>query len=70
MKKADRCEICNSKGSVDCLKCPEYDTCDNCGRRVCYYVAVTVDEDELWCRPCCRQHGFSKSEIKTQNVKL
>lgn len=77
MKKADIAEDCNTKGSKDCLKCPEYETCDNCGRRVCKYISVDVADDynnkdieELWCRICCKEHGFSKQEIETGRVCL
>ncbi len=75
MKKADIDEMCDSKSSKDCLKCSEYDTCDNCGRRVCKYISVIVEDDylnrndgELWCRICCKEHGYSKQEIETGRV--
>ena len=63
MKKADINEkYCKRQ---ECRNCKEYDTCDNCGRRVCYYVAVFVGEDEeVWCRPCARRSGASKEDIK------
>jgi hypothetical protein len=71
MKKTDICETCDSTGSKDCLKCPEYDTCDNCGRRVCKYVSVSVKYEEmLWCRLCAIKHGFSKSEIESGAINF
>lgn len=75
MKKADLDEMCDSKGARDCLinKCPDYDICDNCLRRVCKYVSVIVVDnydDPLWCRYCCREVGFSTSEIESGRVYL
>jgi hypothetical protein len=71
MKKADICEECDSQGTIDCKKCPEYDTCDNCGRRVCKYVSVLIkDCEELWCRICAKEVGFSQSEIASGEIEL
>ena len=78
MKKADILkpgEECNTKGPNDCRAyCPEYDTCDWCGRRVCKYVAVSVyhgdstESEELICRPCARARGWNTREIETQAI--
>jgi hypothetical protein len=71
MKKADLAQWCGTMGTTDCQKCPDYDTCDNCGRRVCKYVSVDVnDSEELWCRYCAREHGFSKSEIESGTINF
>lgn len=78
MKKADIDEQCDSKSARDCLvnKCSDYDTCDNCLRRVCKYVSVLVsdpinkEDEELWCRYCCRETRFSTSEIESGRVYL
>jgi len=77
MKKADIDKICNTRGFKDCLKCSEYDTCDNCGRRVCKYVSIIIadnynerNDEELWCSYCCKEYGFSKREIETGRVYL
>ena len=69
MKKADIHEDCDSSGSQDCKNCPEYDTCDYCGRRVGYYAAVFVD-DEVWCRHCARSAGASEEDIKEQRFQI
>lgn len=74
MKRADIDEICDSKGPQDCNKCPDYDTCDYCGRRVCKYVSIIVSDtenpqdEELWCRYCCKNAGFSSSEMEKGKV--
>ena len=68
-KKSDICETCDTKGTKDCIECPDYDICDNCGRRTCNYVSVHVEE-ELWCRVCCKEKGFTDREIKTQICQL
>jgi MinD superfamily P-loop ATPase len=83
MKKADIIddETCETTGAQYCSDCPDYDTCDNCGRRVCKYVSVIVADNEkeykedefvgeLWCRYCCREAGFSTSEIESGRVYL
>jgi len=57
---------------ADCRKCPETDKCDSCSRRMCKYVAVNVyfcgEADELICRYCAKEQGWSKTEIATQAV--
>ena len=72
MKKADLCECSGWQSIKDCQQCPEYNTCDYCGRRVCQYVAVNVyhrgESEELICRPCARGMGWNSSEIKTQAI--
>ena len=72
MKKADLCECFGWRSIADCKECPEYDTCDECGRRTCKYVAVTVyhngESDELICRPCARKQGWNKREIASQAI--
>lgn len=78
MKKSDIIDdgTCETIGAQYCLDYQEYDICDNCGRHVCKYVSVIVAdtedkrefEGELWCRYCCREHGFSKSEIESGRV--
>jgi len=76
-KKADilepRCE-CTTRGTQDCICCPEYDTCDICQRRVCKYVAVNTYQngefDYLICRPCARNLGWNENEIATQAIDL
>lgn len=79
MKKADIIDdgTCETIGHKYCLKCTDYEKCDNCNRWVCKYVSVIVvdDEDsrnseELWCRYCCREYGFSGSENERGKVYL
>ncbi len=74
MKKADLCKCSGWQSITDCQKCPDYNTCDECGRRVCQYVAVNVyhhDDkypEDLICRPCARKQGWNKIEIATQAI--
>ena len=81
MLRSDIDEQCDSESARDCWinKCPEYDICDNCGRRVCKYVSVVIanedrgeeeDDGELWCRYCCKRRSFSNSEIASGRVYL
>lgn len=84
MKKANIIDdgTCETTGAQYCSDCQDYDTCDNCGRRVCKYVSVIVADTEkeygderdfdgeLWCRYCCREQGFSKDEIESGKVYL
>jgi len=75
MKKSDIIDdgTCATTCAQYCSDCPEFDTCDNCGRRVCKYVSVIVVDnydDPLWCRYCCKEHGYSKSEIESGRVHL
>ncbi len=73
-KKADLCECSGWRSIADCQKCPEYNTCGLCNRRVCQYVAVNVyhhnetEPDDLICRPCARAQGWNEREIATQAV--
>ena len=71
-KKADLDEGCDSRGLKDCRGCPEYDTCDNCGRRVCKYISVVTDDwaEDLFCRFCARDYGFNEDEIATGRINL
>jgi len=72
MKKADLCECSGWRSIKDCQECPEYDTCDLCGRRTCKYVAVNVyqegEANELICRPCAESQGWNTNEIATQAI--
>jgi len=72
MKKADLCECSGWRNLADCRKCPEFNTCDLCQRRVCKYVAITVyhrgDPQELICRPCARDQGWNEREIESQAI--
>lgn len=74
MKRADRIEDCLD-APLGCLECPDYDTCDLCGRRLCIYAKVEIYaygelQDEIWCRPCARENGWNEAEIATQAVDI
>lgn len=72
MKKADVLGECPdyNRTKTACYNCSEYDECDNCGRRVCKWVAVhTESEDELICRVCAADMGWNNEEIATQSLK-
>lgn len=80
MKKSDIDEGCKGegRGARGCLgrgdterpECPDYDTCELCGRRVCKYVAIHTESDDFICRLCAEDQGWNSEEIATQRVDL